>query len=266
MVRSIGPHSNELQGQRHRFFRGSSATLERGPRGHRYPFESVDLLPWNHWGTYTKSFGPSVYRPALENRILRIENKLKIPHEERYRSTLKLKKAKNNLITGRRIHHLPFDDVSATQENVPSGPKTPAKPSSREKSVSKGSGLGRSGSLSKVKGKEKAASPAPKPRGKENKSAAWKATGKSVWKGKDGEVNVEELALEHYETLGYKGCVQTVLFDRRESPDRSALKIPRRRSNPPSYFHPPILARYIRRQRPGRVRDAFPKLPPRSRA
>ena len=30
--------------------------------------------------------------------------------------------------------------------------------------------------------------------------------GKSVWRGRDGEqVNVEALALQHYEKLGYKG-------------------------------------------------------------
>lgn len=33
-----------------------------------------------------------------------------------------------------------------------------------------------------------------------------RSTGKSIWRGRDGEeVNVETLALQHYESLGYKG-------------------------------------------------------------
>ncbi|KAG8986284.1 hypothetical protein FRB90_004105, partial [Tulasnella sp. 427] len=148
-----------------------------------------------------------IYRPALENRLVRIENKLKIPFEERYRSTLKLKKARTNLITGRRIHSIPLIEVSSSDRNLPQpNPKTPAKAAGGRKSVgAKGISVARSGSVSAINGKEKEGSPVVKPRGKENKSASWKSTGKSVWKGKNGEVSVEELALEHYETLGYKG-------------------------------------------------------------
>ncbi len=45
-----------------------------------------------------------------------------------------------------------------------------------------------------------------KSKGKETEVIA-SATGKSVWHGRDGEVSVEQLALEYYETLGYKGQV-----------------------------------------------------------
>ena len=35
-----------------------------------------------------------------------------------------------------------------------------------------------------------------------------KAMGKSVWRGRDDQqVNVETVALQHYEALGYKGYV-----------------------------------------------------------
>ncbi|KAG8909952.1 hypothetical protein FRC00_009145 [Tulasnella sp. 408] len=148
-----------------------------------------------------------IYRPALENRLLRIENKLKILPEERYRSTLRLKKAKNNLITGRRIHSLPLADVSPSDQNLPRpSPKAATKTTLSDKSTNTtANNLARKGSLTSTTAKAKEGSPAPKPRGKENKSASWKSTGKSVWKGKDGEVSVEELALEHYATLGYKG-------------------------------------------------------------
>jgi hypothetical protein len=38
------------------------------------------------------------------------------------------------------------------------------------------------------------------------KDNPWKWTGKSVWIGKDGnDVNVETLALQHYESFGFKG-------------------------------------------------------------
>lgn len=45
--------------------------------------------------------------------------------------------------------------------------------------------------------------------GKENAdiTSGPRVTGKSIWKGRDGEVSVEELALEHFETLNYRGCV-----------------------------------------------------------
>ncbi|KAG8895836.1 hypothetical protein FRC01_012177, partial [Tulasnella sp. 417] len=78
-----------------------------------------------------------IYRPALENRLIRIENKLKTPPEERYRSTLRLKKAKQNLITGRRIHSLPLVDVSPSEQNLPRpSPKGGTKTSLSDKSTS----------------------------------------------------------------------------------------------------------------------------------
>ncbi|KIO34751.1 hypothetical protein M407DRAFT_16703 [Tulasnella calospora MUT 4182] len=148
-----------------------------------------------------------IYRPALENRLLRIENKLKLPPEERYRSTLRLKKAKNNLITGRRIYSLPLAEVNPSDQNLPRpSPKAATKTSLSDKSTTTlAINLVRRGSLTTATAKAKEGSPAAKPRGKENKVASWKSTGKSVWKGQNGEVSVEELALEHYATLGYKG-------------------------------------------------------------
>lgn len=143
-----------------------------------------------------------IYRPALENRLIRIEKKLKTPPEERYRSTLQLKKAKNNLITGRRIHSLPLAEISPSDQNLPRpSPKTPAKSNVQGKGASN---LVRSGSVSSTSKAREDSQPV-KQRGKENRVPSWKSTGKSVWKGKDGEVSVEELALEHYATLGYKG-------------------------------------------------------------
>ena len=40
-----------------------------------------------------------------------------------------------------------------------------------------------------------------------------KPTGKSIWRGRDGdEINVEILALQYYEGLGYKGYAPTINF------------------------------------------------------
>ncbi|KAJ7686535.1 VRR-NUC domain-containing protein [Mycena rosella] len=46
---------------------------------------------------------------------------------------------------------------------------------------------------------ERPAAPEPK------KSVPWRWTGKSLWAGKEGPVNVETRALQYYEELGYKG-------------------------------------------------------------
>lgn len=41
------------------------------------------------------------------------------------------------------------------------------------------------------------------------KKPVW--TGKSIWKGRDGdEVSVEIRALEHYEDCGFRGCAMFV--------------------------------------------------------
>lgn len=152
--------------------------------------------PYTHLSkcSYTPSFRAadetSVYRPALENRLKRLENKLKISPEERYHGTTKLKRPEQILITGRRI--IPLAETStSSNSNAILGKSTDKK---------------RGVSVSTNDKRAKSTAVRVPTKGKENKDASWKTTGKSVWRGKDGvEVNVEELALEHYETLGYKG-------------------------------------------------------------
>lgn len=90
-----------------------------------------------------------------------------MPPEEQYSNGEELKVATMRVIEGVRIFNSP---LPAAQGNEPVDCRLPVASSVTD----------------------------PKPQ-----RIPWK--GKSVWAGKEGEINVEELALEHYATLGFRG-------------------------------------------------------------
>jgi fanconi-associated nuclease 1 len=118
-----------------------------------------------------------VYRPKLVRRLRNLEKKLSIPGNERVLCTGSLQQAQESHITGVRVR----TTIDATGKFTAVDTK-PIK-------------LGTSDSI-----ESKAARTA-------KVQMAW--TGKSVWVGNDSEnVNVETLALQHYEKLGFKGQVR----------------------------------------------------------
>ncbi|KAG8887334.1 hypothetical protein FRB98_000203 [Tulasnella sp. 332] len=158
-----------------------------------------------------------IYQPTLEKRMKRIEKRLEIPKDERHQSNLYLRNAKKTTIIGQRIMPLPLS------ESTP-GPNTGRTPSVGP--VGSCLNHGKAASVPPPTGRRSIASFCPSPAtssrsatrqlalpfrgnipGKENQDAMAQVrpTGKSVWKGRGGEVSVEQLALEHYESLGYKG-------------------------------------------------------------
>ncbi|QRW01531.1 mRNA cleavage and polyadenylation factor CLP1 [Ceratobasidium sp. AG-Ba] len=107
-------------------------------------------------------------RPKLLKRLRKLEKQLRLPPEEHYASDLELRIATLTTIEGVRIFTPPFP--SHTKDMTPDKNADGQKPlvilDSKPRPVHKG---------------------------------------KSVWVGKEGEVNVETLALEYYATLGFKG-------------------------------------------------------------
>ncbi|QRV87386.1 mRNA cleavage and polyadenylation factor CLP1 [Ceratobasidium sp. AG-Ba] len=108
-------------------------------------------------------------RPKLLKRLRKLEKQLRLPPEEHYASDLELRIATLTTIEGVRIFTPPFPphtkDVTPDKNADGQKPLVPILDSK------------------------------PRPAHK----------GKSVWLGKEGEVNVETLALEYYATLGFKG-------------------------------------------------------------
>ncbi|KAG8908522.1 hypothetical protein FRB99_005882 [Tulasnella sp. 403] len=136
-----------------------------------------------------------IYRPALEKRLARVEKKLNISDEQRYRSDIILRRAKHVLITGNRI--IPLGESHGGSTSNARNASEPYHKSANEGTES------RAQSASFFDKRPRVLPEAAK--GKENANANLKRTGKSTWKGRNGEVSVEEYALEHYEGLGYKG-------------------------------------------------------------
>ncbi|KAI0636683.1 hypothetical protein C8Q77DRAFT_1247200 [Trametes polyzona] len=126
-----------------------------------------------------------VFRPMLERRLTRLEKWLQVPAEERHACTGKLKEAHHVSIAGERLDRRMQLDEAGHVVHPAGGDEAKAKAgASLLKWVNPPSCVPR------------------KP--KEMKPE--KITGKSVWKGRDGEeVSVETFALQHYEDQGYKG-------------------------------------------------------------
>ncbi|CCO26406.1 Fanconi-associated nuclease 1 homolog [Rhizoctonia solani AG-1 IB] len=123
-------------------------------------------------------------RPMLLRRLQRLEKQLRLPLDDQYIGEGDLKTAVETRIEGSRI------DV----------PQTSASPS---KSTDIGSNFSPSTGNDVVL-MHPSGSPSVTP-SIANGNPRPKRTGKSIWAGKEGEVNVETLALEYYAGLGFRG-------------------------------------------------------------
>ncbi|KAG8746873.1 hypothetical protein FRC10_003395 [Ceratobasidium sp. 414] len=121
-------------------------------------------------------------RPKLLKRLRTLEKKLRVPPEEQYVGDTELKTATLTRIEGVQIS----TPLSATQVR-----HTSTTPVTHTKGVTLDKKTGRRASVASTTTDSKA------------QRVPWK--GKSIWVGKEGEVNVETFALEHYATLGFKG-------------------------------------------------------------
>ncbi|KAJ1308730.1 hypothetical protein OPQ81_004421 [Rhizoctonia solani] len=121
-------------------------------------------------------------RPMLLRRLQRLEHRLRLPLDEHYVGEDGLKVATETRIEGTRIY---------TLQTPPSKIVDPAPikvPSTIDKTVIMYFNDSPSSSLTIGGG---------------NQRPKW--TGKSIWAGKEGEVNVETFALEYYAIHGFKG-------------------------------------------------------------
>lgn len=118
-----------------------------------------------------------VYRPQLERRLTRLESILKIPQEERHECSGIQRNANKRKIYGKRVQSHNTSDPLASGGNTLF-------------------------SMLPRKWESHIHEKQPKP----------SAVGThSMWTGKNGSIiRVEELALEHYGSLGYRGCVIAV--------------------------------------------------------
>ncbi|KAI0062194.1 hypothetical protein BV25DRAFT_1916125 [Artomyces pyxidatus] len=122
-----------------------------------------------------------VSRPMLERRLTRLEKRLNIAHDLRHTCEGKLQPPQNVKISGDRVRQAALHLDRIGRKILP-----PAGTQSLEHFFdSKAQGNGHKPTTSVLELEQK---------------------GKSTWKGNDDEiVNVETLALQHYERLGYKG-------------------------------------------------------------
>lgn len=129
-----------------------------------------------------------IYRPKLTRRLTTLEKRLKVPVDERHVCEGELRKCQEVRITGVRVRHkaasLTLDQTgrllnrpSAATQSLLSQRTLPFSQSENKPTI-----------------------------GKIEVGKAEKWVGKSIWHGRDGEeVTVEILALQHYESLGYRG-------------------------------------------------------------
>ncbi|KAL5636850.1 hypothetical protein ACGC1H_000726 [Rhizoctonia solani] len=123
-------------------------------------------------------------RPMLLRRLQKLEKQLRLPLEEQYVGEGDLKVAVETRIEGTRIH-IP---KASTIPPKGAGVATKMAPSTMDKAI-----------LMHVNGSPSSSLP---PSGS-NQRHKW--TGKTIWAGEEGEVNVETIALEYYARLGFKG-------------------------------------------------------------
>ncbi|ELU45741.1 coiled-coil domain-containing protein MTMR15 [Rhizoctonia solani AG-1 IA] len=123
-------------------------------------------------------------RPMLLRRLKRLEKQLRLPLEEQYVCEDDLKVAVEVQIEGSRVY------TPQTSTSPSKNPESPPKisPSPMDKAIMMHFSGSPSSSL---------------PITNNNQRSKW--TGKSIWAGKEGEVNVETLALEYYAGLGFRG-------------------------------------------------------------
>ncbi|KDQ61078.1 hypothetical protein JAAARDRAFT_571662 [Jaapia argillacea MUCL 33604] len=144
-----------------------------------------------------------IFRPMLERRLTRIEKRLGIPVDERHVCEGKLRKAIEVFVEGTRVKHRAASlimDETARVVNTPAREVKglahgPVKVEQKPKSLfAFGTPVGTAGESSVSAEKRRV--------GIRERSS----TGKSIWIGRDGdEVSVEILALQYYESLGFRG-------------------------------------------------------------
>ncbi|KAG9128348.1 hypothetical protein FRC07_000461 [Ceratobasidium sp. 392] len=122
-------------------------------------------------------------RPQLLKRLRAVEKKLRIPPEEQYNGDAELKTATLTRIEGIRVFKPPFSSAQVHDTNTTPLPHAKSAAPDRKPDCH--------ASTSSIAVDSKA------------HQVPW--TGKSIWVGKEGEVNVETFALEYYATLGFRG-------------------------------------------------------------
>lgn len=119
-------------------------------------------------------------------RVLRLEKKLAVPDEGRLFCSANLDKADEVRIEGVRLRTVV--DCTGKLAVVSAG------------DTKRGKGAKEDVKQTKL--------PFPAPKDTSPVDVKLPLTGKSIWRGRDGdEVSVEILALQHYESQGYKGSV-----------------------------------------------------------
>jgi len=135
----------------------------------------------------------SVFRPKLQRRLTTLEKRLKILSEDRHVCEGKLGKPGKVLISGARVHHRTTSLLLDPSGRV-------------HRSSHPSVGEQKQGVLIQTPLPWALKDSAQKPRTDISQNLLIKATGKSIWRGRnDEEVHVEILALQHYEHRGYKG-------------------------------------------------------------
>ncbi|KAF8237701.1 hypothetical protein L208DRAFT_1388872 [Tricholoma matsutake] len=130
-----------------------------------------------------------VFRPSLLRRLRTMEKKLKIPEVQRAVAERELRKAKVVSFSAVRLEKPSTSLRLGTSLQYLSG-------EGNGEDVRKYFPPTTGSSLAEKEKNPEVTPPAKKP----------KMTGKSLWRGKNGEeLNVETRALQHYESLGYKG-------------------------------------------------------------
>lgn len=131
----------------------------------------------NHFFTLSDT----VTRPRLVRRLARLEKRLKVPVDEAHICEVELRKAESVTIEGIRIHQ------------------------TRQKSVTPIT------SFFSAHGASRSRSPSLSRQYSDEKVKRGPVGVHSVWLSKDGvEIGVEEVALEHYATMDYRGCARTI--------------------------------------------------------
>ncbi|KAG8694499.1 hypothetical protein FRC09_009804, partial [Ceratobasidium sp. 395] len=122
-------------------------------------------------------------RPQLLRRLKALEKKLRMAPEEQYVGGAELRTAVLTRIEGVRVFKPPFPTDQAQPASTTPIPHTK--------------------DTTPDKGGDRRASVTPTTTDLKSQRVPWK--GKSIWAGKEGEVNVETFALEYYATWGFRG-------------------------------------------------------------
>lgn len=150
----------------------------------------------------------AVYRPAIVHRLQRVENMLKLPDFDRVECERELRKADETSVWAKRIWHREGSvKLDASLQPVCKG-KAAESPAAFRSFFLKDAEEEKKAEvcLSMVFHFCDFKTLLQTTRNWKPKKPKW--TGKSIWKGRDGEeVSVEEIARQDYEDQGFKGYV-----------------------------------------------------------